>query len=102
LTGIIHLPDFRSSSYYTKPVDPTGTADPAAIRARLTGLQVCRDGKRRVTAEVPGDAAMSVSLAGMDIVCREPLYLTKISDDSYIPVTKDRILAADADLVVDF
>jgi hypothetical protein len=33
---------------------------------------------------------------------KEPLFVTKISDDPYIPVSKARILTADWDMVVNF
>ena len=38
----------------------------------------------------------------MDLVAKEPLYVTKISDNPYIPVTKARQMAADFDCNVNF
>lgn len=45
---------------------------------------------------VPGRAPL------LDIVGHEPLSVTKIADNPFIPVTKARMLAADMDVSVNF
>ena len=51
---------------------------------------------------VPPDGIAPGRSPLLNMVGREPLYVTKISDDPYIPVTKARMLAADWDLNVSF
>ena len=51
---------------------------------------------------IPEDALKPGRSPVMDIVGAEPLFVTKISSDPYIPVTKARMLAADCDVAVNF
>lgn len=51
---------------------------------------------------VPEDAIKPGRSPVMDIVAKETLYLTKLSSDPYIPVSKARMIAADWDVAVNF
>ncbi len=51
---------------------------------------------------VPGDSLKSGRSPLMMITGKEPLFLTKISDDPFIPISKARLLAANCDLEVNF
>ena len=51
---------------------------------------------------IPEDAIAQGRSPLMNIVGSEPLYVTKIADNPYIPVTKARMLAANFDLAVEF
>ncbi|MHC4064508.1 MAG: hypothetical protein ACYSUI_08405 [Planctomycetota bacterium] len=51
---------------------------------------------------VPEDAIKPGRSPLMCMTGKEPLFVTKISDDPYIPVSKARILTADWDMVVNF
>jgi hypothetical protein len=51
---------------------------------------------------VPEDGVKSGRSPVIDIMATEPLMVTKLSDDPYIPITKARLLAADCDQPVSF
>ena len=51
---------------------------------------------------VPEDGVTAGRSPMLNIIGPEPLYVTKISDNAYIPVTKARLLAANWDLFVNF
>ena len=51
---------------------------------------------------VPGDGVAPGRSPLICILGTGPLYVTKISDNPYIPVTKARLLAANCDVGVDF
>ena len=51
---------------------------------------------------IPEDALQLGRSPVIDLVANEPMVLTKISDNPYIPLTKERILACDSDLPVNF
>ncbi len=51
---------------------------------------------------VPEDGVISGRSPVMNIVGYEPLFVTKISDDPYIPLTKARLLASNYDIRVNF
>ena len=51
---------------------------------------------------VPDDAVRQGRSPVIEILGTEPLYVTKLSDDPFIPVTKARMLAADLDHAVNF
>ena len=51
---------------------------------------------------IPEDAIAPGRSPVMNMVGRDPLYVTKIADNPYIPVTKARLVAADFDLPVNF
>ncbi len=51
---------------------------------------------------IPEDAIKPGRSPLMNIKATETLFVTKISNDPYIPVTKARMLAADCDVMVNF
>lgn len=51
---------------------------------------------------VPEDGIKPGRSPLLDLVSREPLMTTKLSDNPFIPVSKARILAADHDVNVNF
>ena len=51
---------------------------------------------------VPQDAVRQGRSPVIEILGTEPLYVTKLSDDAFIPVTKARMIAADLDHAVNF
>ena len=51
---------------------------------------------------LPEDAVMPGRSPVLEIRAREPLYVTKISDDPFVPLTKARMVASDLDRLVDF
>ncbi len=51
---------------------------------------------------VPEDALSLGRSPLVDIVANEPMLVSKISENPYLPLTKARILACDADLPVNF
>ncbi len=51
---------------------------------------------------VPPDAVRQGRSPVIEILGTEPLYVTKLSDDAFIPVTKARMIAADLDHAVNF
>ncbi len=51
---------------------------------------------------VPDDAIAPGRSPLLNIVGQDPLFVTKISDNPFIPVTKARLLAANCDLDVSF
>lgn len=51
---------------------------------------------------VPEDALVAGRSPLIDFVSKTPKMVTKISDDPWIPVSKARQLASDADLFIDF
>ncbi|MFQ5700824.1 MAG: hypothetical protein ACE5HU_03155 [Acidobacteriota bacterium] len=55
-----------------------------------------------VLLRIPEDALLPGRSPSIEVLSNEPWYVTKISDDPYIPLTKARLLAADLDLQVGF
>src|SRR5262245_31874373 len=51
---------------------------------------------------VPEDALAPGRSPLLEILAREPMFVTKISDNPYIPITKARLVACDCDLPVNF
>ncbi len=51
---------------------------------------------------VPQDAVRQGRSPVIEILGTEPLCVTKLSDDAFIPVTKARMIAADLDHAVNF
>ena len=51
---------------------------------------------------IPDDAVKQGRSPVIDIVGPETMYVTKLSDDPYIPLTKARLIAADLDHAVNF
>jgi len=51
---------------------------------------------------VPEDAVQQGRSPVIEILGKETTYVTKLSDDPFIPVTKARMLAADLDHAVNF
>ena len=51
---------------------------------------------------VPPDGVAPGRSPLLNIIGQDTLYVTKISDDPYIPVTKARLLAANCDVAVNF
>ncbi len=51
---------------------------------------------------VPEDAIRSAHAPAMDIQGTRPLFVTKISDDPYITISKARMIAANCDVAIDF
>ena len=51
---------------------------------------------------IPPDAVKQGRSPVIEILGTEPLYVTKLSDDPFIPITKARMIAADLDHAVNF
>ncbi len=51
---------------------------------------------------VPQDAVRQGRSPVIEILGTEPLYVTKLSDDPFVPLTKARMIAADLDHAVNF
>ncbi len=51
---------------------------------------------------IPEDGVVSGRSPVLNIVGHEPLYVTKISNDPYIPLTKARLMASNFDLCINF
>lgn len=51
---------------------------------------------------VPQDGVARGRSPLLNIIGREPLYATKLTDDPFIPVTKARMLASNYDIAVNF
>ena len=51
---------------------------------------------------VPDDSIQSGRTPVLTIVGNEPLFVTKVSDDPFVSISKARMLAADCDLPVNF
>jgi hypothetical protein len=51
---------------------------------------------------VPEDALVSGRSPVLDIVSKKPMMVTQISNDPWLPISRARQLAADADLYIDF
>ena len=51
---------------------------------------------------VPQDAVRQGRSPVIEILGNEPLHVTKLSDDPFIPITKARMLTADLDHAVNF
>ena len=51
---------------------------------------------------VPQDGVQFGRSPLLSIIGREPVFVTKISDNPFIPLTKARLLAADCDVNVNF
>lgn len=66
--------------------------EPGAYVSNLTGHLV----------RIPEDAVKSARTPVIDLVAREPLVFTKISDNPFISINKARMLACDLDLPVQF
>jgi hypothetical protein len=51
---------------------------------------------------VPGDGVVMGRSPVIEIIGKDPMFVTKLSDNPYIAVSKARMLAADLDLPVNF
>ena len=51
---------------------------------------------------IPADALASERSPNIDIVSKTPTLLTKISNDPWVPISRARQIAADADLNISF
>ncbi len=51
---------------------------------------------------VPDDALAPGRSPLVEILARAPMFVTKISENPYIPITKARLLASDRNLAVNF
>ncbi len=51
---------------------------------------------------VPEDAVKPGRSPALEIRGKEQIYVTKIADDPFVPLTKARMLASDLDQLVDF
>ena len=51
---------------------------------------------------IPEDALLPGRSPAVEIIGRDPMIVTKISDDPYMTITKARLMAADLDLEVNF
>lgn len=51
---------------------------------------------------IPGNGLKAGSSPTIDVVGREPMVVTKLSDDPYCTISKARMIAADLDLEVNF
>ena len=51
---------------------------------------------------IPEDGVVSGRSPVLNIVGHEPLFVTKISDDPYVPLTKARLLVSNFDIKVNF
>ena len=51
---------------------------------------------------IPPDGVAPGRSPLLNMIGREPLYVTKLTDDPYIPVTKARMLASNYDIAVNF
>ncbi len=51
---------------------------------------------------VPEEAILSGRSPTMEIHGSRPLFVTKISDDPYLPISKARLIAANCDVAIDF
>ncbi len=50
----------------------------------------------------PADAIKPGCSPALSMTATEPLFLTKLSSDPYVPISKARILAANSDVAVNF
>ncbi len=66
--------------------------EPGCYLSHLTGFLI----------RVPEDGVKPGRSPLIEIRSREPLVVTKLSDDPYVTLTKARMLAADLDLPVNF
>lgn len=64
------------------------------------GTYICRWNGHLI--RVPEDGVADGRSPLLNIVGPEPLYVTKISDNPWIPLTKARMIAANFDLAVNF
>jgi len=51
---------------------------------------------------IPEDGLKAGRTPGIEMSAREPLFVTRLSDNPYLPVSKARLLAADCDVPVNF
>ena len=51
---------------------------------------------------IPDDALKPGHSPLIEILGKDPMVVTKLSDDPFVPITKARIIAADLDLAVEF
>ena len=85
-------------SHYTGACSPGTTLPFQAICA--PGCYICNWSGHLL--RVPQDGVASCTPPGVSIVGNEPLFVTMINCDPFIPVTKARTLAANFDVAVCF
>ena len=51
---------------------------------------------------IPGDAVKAGHSPLLSLKANEPLFVTRLCDDPYVPLSKARMLAADCDVAVNF
>lgn len=69
-------------------------------RVREPGAYVCNWSGHLV--RVPEDSMTTRRTPAVDIIGEQPLFVTKICDDPYIPLTKARLLTSGFDINVNF
>ena len=96
-----------SNQTMTKSPSTTQTSDCASFGTTVPFSSVCDPGCYVCNwsghlMRVPEDGVAAGRSPLINIVGPEPLFVTKISDNPYIPVTKARLLACNADCNVNF
>ena len=91
---------------------PTGSKSAAEYEAKSYGIQVPFDSINEPGTyicnwsghmlRVPEDAIKPGRSPLMCLTGNEPLFVTKVSDDPFVAISKARILAANCDLAVNF
>ncbi len=96
-----------SNQTMTKNPSTTQTSDCASFGTTVPFSSICEPGCYVCNwsghlVRVPEDGVAAGRSPLINIVGPEPLFVTKISDNPYIPVTKARLLACNADCNVNF
>lgn len=89
----------------TKPVSQSGVGIGAPNRVAFSevnqpGAYLCHWSGHLI--RVPEDALKPGRSPVLDIVSNDELYVTKLADNPFIPITKARMIACDLDLPVNF
>lgn len=96
-----------SNQTMTKSPNTHQTSDCASFGTTVPFSSICEPGCYVCNwsghlVRVPEDAVAAGRSPLINIVGPEPLFVTKLSDNPYIPVTKARLLACNADCHVNF
>jgi hypothetical protein len=67
---------------------------------RMPGAYICNETGHLF--RIPEDGLVSGRSPLIEIVASNPTMLTRLSNDPWVPISKARQLAADADLYIDF
>jgi hypothetical protein len=84
--------EHRVKEYYTAQVPFEEITEPGCYLSNWTGHLI----------RVPEDAVKAGRSPVLEILGKEPMIVTKISDDPFMTLTKARMIAADLDLAVNF